>query len=219
MFSGGPEWDVLRRELLGAVGAAGVAGVAGCTAPSADRRFVEGFESGLGDWEPDAAIGPEVDIEAFEWDVGVSDAEASAGERSLRIFTEGDHDDGVAWAEHAVPVETGRSYRVEVTGRLWSESESFNTLRDVVVRLGPDPPESEADFPDPGVNTTGMGETPYGGLREPLWLAEGWREYGFEWTSPELATDTLHLAVGVAVIWEADATHYVDELSVAFEPR
>ena len=57
------------------------------------------------------------------------------------------------------------------------------------------------------------------GRREPLWLAEGWREYSFEWTTPELSTDTLHFAVGTAVLWEADATHYVDDLSVTIEPR
>jgi len=27
------------------------------------------------------------------------------------------------------------------------------------------------------------------------------------------------VAVGTSVIWEGDATHYVDEVSVEFEPR
>ncbi|ELZ45281.1 hypothetical protein C463_06657 [Halorubrum californiense DSM 19288] len=47
----------------------------------------------------------------------------------------------------------------------------------------------------------------------------GWREYAFEWTIPELSTDTLSLLVGTAVTWEADATHYVDDLSVRVEAR
>ncbi len=87
------------------------------------------------------------------------------------------------------------------------------------MRLGAERPEAEEDFPDLGLNTTDLGETPYGGLREPLWLADGWREYAFEWTTPEIATDTLYVAVGTAVIWEADATHYVDEISVTLEER
>jgi hypothetical protein len=41
------------------------------------------------------------------------------------------------------------------------------------MRLGPEPPEVEEEFPHPGVNTSDLGETPYGGLREPLWLADG----------------------------------------------
>ncbi len=45
----------------------------------------------------------------------------------------------------------------------------------------------------------------WSGLRDALWLADGWREYTFEWTTPELSTDTLHFAVGTAVIWEANA--------------
>jgi hypothetical protein len=193
--------------------------VAGCLGGPSDPAFTEGFEDGLGDWESDAAIGPEVDIEEFEWEFGVSGTEAASGDRSLRIWNEGDYDDGVTWGVHPVPVEAGRAYDATVTAQFWSESESFNTLRDAVMRLGPERPVVEEDFPHPGVNTTDLGETPYGGLREPLWLADGWREYRFEWTTPELSTDTLYLALGHAVIWEGDATHYVDDVAVEFERR
>jgi hypothetical protein len=210
---------MLRREFLGAGAALGVSGLAGCAAPSRGADFTEGFEDGLGDWTPEATIGPEVDIEDFAWEVGVSDAEAAAGTRSLRVWNQGDYDDGVTWATHLVSVEPGAAYRIEASGQFWSDSESFNTIRHAVMRLGPDPADVEEDFPQLGVNSSDFGETPYGGLREPLWLAEGWREYSFEWTTPELSTDTLHFAVGTAVIWEADATHYVDDLSVTIEPR
>ena len=212
-----------RRDVLRAGAVAGIAGLAGCVVPGgdddADSAFAESFEDGLGDWETGAAIGPEVDLAEFEWEVGVSDAQAVVGDQSLQVWNEGSYDDGVTWAVHPVSVESGRAYEVEVAGQFWSESESFNTIRDAVMRLGPEPPAAEADFPQPGVNTSELGETPYGGLREPLWLADGWHEYDFEWTTPELSTDTLYLAVGTAVIWEADATHYVDDLSVSTEAR
>ena len=211
----------LLREAAGVGGAVGVAGLAGCSGAGdgAEPTFEEGFENGLGDWESGAAIGPEVDVAHFDWEVDVSDAEAASGDRSLRIWNQGDYDDGVTWALHPVPIEPGESYRIEVSGQFWSESESFNTIRHSLMRLGPEPPEAEEDFPQPGLNTTDLGETPYGGLRDALWLADGWREYAFEWTTPELSTDTLSLALGTAVIWEADATHYVDDLSVRVEPR
>ncbi|MFC5369141.1 hypothetical protein [Salinirubrum litoreum] len=211
-----------RRALLrglGTLGMLGTVGVAGCTGRLDGPAFRESFEAGLGDWESGAAIGPEVDLAEFEWELDVSDAQAADGERSLRIWNEGDYDDGVTWGVHPVSVESGRAYRARVTAQLWSESESFNTLRDAVMRLGPEPPSVEEDFPQPGVNTSQLGETPYGGLREPLWLADGWREYRFEWTTPELTTDTLYVAVGTAVIWEGDATHFVDDLSVEITPR
>jgi hypothetical protein len=189
-----------RREALRAGAIVGAGAVGGCLGGSDEPAFREGFEDGIGEWERDAAIGPEVDIEEFDWELGVSDAEAASGDRSLRIWNEGDYDDGVTWGVHPVPVEAGRAYEATVTAQLWSESESFNTIRDVVMRLGPEPPETEESFPHPGVNTTELGETPVGGLREPLWLADGWREYRFEWTTLELSTDTLFVAVGTAVI-------------------
>ncbi len=208
-----------RRELLRGCGAFGIAGIAGCLGESDDLVFYEGFEEGIGDWEADAAIGPEVDIEEFEWEVDVSDEEAADGDYSLRIWNEGDYDDGTTWAVHPVSVEPGQAYQMSVTAQFWSESESFNLIRSAVMRLGPDRPVVEEDFPAPGQNTTQFGETPYGGLREPLWLADGWHEYTFEWTTPELSTDTLYLAVGTTVVWETAATHYVDEIVVEAEPR
>jgi hypothetical protein len=173
----------------------------------------------MGQWTTGAAIGPEVPLDEFEWEVTVSESEAAAGQRSLRIWNEGDYDDGVSWGVHSVPVESGRAYEASVSAEIWSESESFNTLRDAVMRLGREPPDAEEDFPHPGVNTSELGEVPYGGLREPLWLTDGWREYAFEWTTPTVSTDTLYVAVGTSVIWEGDATHYVDEVSVTLEPR
>ena len=210
---------MLRREVLRTCGGLGAVGTAGCLNGPSGAAFREGFESGLGDWKGGAAIGPEVDVEEFEWELGVSDAEALEGDHSLRIWNEGDHDDGVTWGVHPIPVEPGQTYQVTVTAQFWSESESFNTLRDAVMRLGPEPPKTEDGFPHPGMNTTALGETPYGGLREPLWLTDGWREYTFEWTTPKLSTETLYVAVGTAVIWEGDATHYVDDVEVEFESR
>jgi hypothetical protein len=209
--------DALRRGTL--VGLGGLAGVTGCLGRTDHTAFREGFEDGIGEWTADAAIGPEVDVEAFEWTVDVSGEQAAEGERSLRIVNEGDYDDGTTWAVHPVPVEPGRPYLATVTARFWSESESFNTLRDAVMRLGPERPETEEEFPSPGVNTSALGETPYGGLREPLWLTAGWREYRFEWTAPSISTDTLYVALGTSVIWEGDATHFVDEVAVELEPR
>ena len=210
---------MFRRELLRGGTAGGVVALAGCLGVPSEPEFREGFEDGIGEWVANAAIGPEVDLEAFDWVVDVSDREASTGDRSLRIWNEGDYDDGVTWAVHPVSVEPERQYRTTVTAQFWSESESFNTLRDAGMRLGPEPPSVEEDFPQPGVNTTDLGETAYGGLREPLWLTDGWREYRFEWTTPALSSETLYVALGTSVIWEGDATHFVDDVTVSFEER
>lgn len=208
-----------RRDFLRTGATAGLLVTAGCSTGAQVPEFRDGFEDGLGLWSPAAAIGPEVDLEEFDWTVEVSDEEAAAGSWSLRIWNEGDFDDGTTWVTHPIQVEAGQAYEVMVSGQFWSESESFNTLRDGVMRLGPGRPQAEEDFPHPGVNTTALGETPYGGLREPLWLTNGWREYRFQWTSPTLATDTLYLSLGTSVIWEGQATHYIDEVTVEFAAR
>lgn len=69
------------------------------------------------------------------------------------------------------------------------------------------------------MNTTALGETPSGGLREPLHLEAGWREYAFEWSTPELSPGTLYVAVGTTVVWETGATHFVDDVAVELAPR
>lgn len=202
-----------RRKLLRNGGWLGAVACAGCLKRSEEPLFREGFEDGIGDWEARAAIGPEVDVDVYEWELGVSDVEAAEGEHSLRIWNEGTYDDGVTWGVHPIVVDS-ETDRISVTAQFWSESESFNTLRDAVMRLGSEPPSAEEDFPNPGVNTTALGVTASGGLREPLWLEEGWREYAFEWTRPTANGGTLYLAVGTTVIWEGDATHYVDDIVV-----
>jgi len=208
-----------RRTLLRAGATAGIAAVTGCTAGFTEPEFDGGFEDGFGDWTTAAHIGPEVPLGEFDWTIDVSDERAATGGRSLRVRNEGDHDDGTCWASHRIPVEPGQAYTAGVTATFWSESESFNILRNAVMRLGPEPPEAEGDFPAPGQNTTDFGVTPYGGLREPLHLAEGWREYAFEWTTPELATDALHVAVGTSVVWETEMTHFVDDVTVELTPQ
>jgi len=201
-----------RRDALRAGAAAGVGlGLAGCTAPGDGPLFEESFESGLEGWETASYIGPEEEQSAFEWEIQRSQERAFAGDWSLEVFTEGDHDDGTAWV--TTELSPGDLEEFEVSFAAWSESESFNILRNVVASLAPEKPTVEEDFPEPGANSTAVPDAPYGGLREPLHLAEGWREYRFEW-APDEVPETLYLSLGVSVVWESDATHYVDAVTV-----
>jgi hypothetical protein len=209
--------EALRAGLVG--GSAALTGFSGCLRPpivGGDALVSESFESDLEPWEARAAIGPEVPVEEFEWRVSRARERAYTGEWSLKVFTEGDHDDGAAWAVR--PIEIGsrriRSPTFRVSANAWSPSESFNTLRHLVMYLGPTPPRSEEDFPEPGGNSTGVVGADAGGLREPLHQVDGWREYAFEWTPDRLTTDRLYLAVGVSVVWESDATHFLDDVRV-----
>jgi len=102
---------MFRRALLRATSGLGALAVAGCSGGADGPAFEEGFEDGLGGWESGAAIGPEVELQDFEWEVGVSGTEAGSGERSLRIWNEGDHDDGVTWGGASGPRRTRQGER------------------------------------------------------------------------------------------------------------
>lgn len=175
----------------------------------------EGFEDALQAWDRDWQIGPETD--EFDWAIERTTERARSGQWGLRVFTEGRHDDGTAWITRPISVQPNREYRGTATAYAWSESSSFNTMRHLVMFLGPAPPDSEHAFPSPGEATTGESITPTGGLRQPLDQSAGWRKYEFEWHSPVLDTDTLYLAVGVTVVWEVDRTYYVDDINLSLE--
>jgi hypothetical protein len=205
-----------RRRFLQSGVAAAAVGLAGCrTATGGGPLLAEGFESGMDEWRTHSHVGPEEEQSAFEWEIARSQTQAVAGDWSLELFTEGDHDDGTAWATTDLePPDDAASFSAGVSA--WSESESFNILRNLVAYLGPEEPAVETDFPDPGANSSAVPDAPYGGLREPLHLTEGWHEYTFDW-DPDSVPDTLYFAVGVAVVWESDATHYVDGIEVVAE--
>ncbi|MFW6448379.1 MAG: hypothetical protein ACOC0X_02430, partial [Halobacteriota archaeon] len=217
--------------LLSALGAsAGATAIAGCLGLGAedddnpesvtleeDFEGDDGQEDPLADWETEAHIGPEVDLDAFEWSIESTDERAKSGERSVSIFTEGKYDDGTAWLVRAIDVEPGYAYEAEASVYAWSDSESFNELRKLVSYLGPERPESEMDFPQSGEHS--IDDVPGAGLREPLDRAEGWEEYTFTWDTPELEADTLYFAVGVSVVWETDRMYFIDDVEVTLEPQ
>lgn len=199
-----------RRAFLCTAAVAGVVGTAGCSTGDGPL-LADGFEDGLDPWTAQASIGPDASDE-FAWAIERTDERAHEGSWSVRVDTEGAHDDGTAWLVRPLDVPADAT-RLSVAVVAWSPSESFNVLRHLVVALRPDPPETEADFPDPGANSGAVDGAPYGGLREPLHLDAGWREYATVW-APDSLPDRVSLAVGVSVVWEADATHYLDEVLV-----
>lgn len=204
-----------RRQFLAAAAVSLPAvAVAGCNgSPESGGPVVrESFEGGLDGWETDASIGGHADVSEFDWAVERSDERAAEGAWSVEIYTEGRYDDGTAWLTR--PVELPEADRFTIDVRAWSPGDSFNELRDLVVALAPDPPTSETDFPESGERSTDSAEL--GGLRKPLYRTDGWDEYTVEW-EPDTVPETAHLAVGVTVIWEAESTHFVDDISVTAE--
>lgn len=179
--------------------------------------MIEGFEDELSEWETAWHIGPEA-FDDFDWSIERSQEQARSGDWSLAIYTEGRFDDGTAWIVRPISVAPGQRYEVDATLYGWSEDESFNVVRHLVAFLGDFRPSVEEDFPPPGVNSTDFADAPIGGFREPLDLAPEWHEYTFEWTTPLIEQDELYFAVGNSVVWEADRTHFLDDISVRLTP-
>lgn len=213
-----------RRRLLRTIGAGSVggaaSGVAGCLGDQLAEPVLvtESFESGLVGWDRRAHVGPEA-AGGFDWRIEVSDDRAAEGDRSLAIFTEGDHDDGTAWVVRSVPVVRNTAYDVQGSVQAYAASESFNTVRHLLVSVGSTEPTEEADFPDPDTNSSGTPGLSAGGLREPLDRQAGWSRYEFSWATPPLETDELFLALGASVVWETDRTDYLDDVRVELVPR
>ena len=201
-----------------------MAGIAGCLGDDDDGEdltftFEETFDDGLDDWEIEAAIGPEVDLEDWDWSIDLTDEPVHVGEQSIEVFTEGRYDDGLAWLATTIEIEPDRRYHAEASVHAWSQSYSDNNLRRLACYLGPDTPESQTDFPQADWTSTDKDEPSYGGIRDPLNRAEGWHEHTFEWESPRLSTNELTFAVGIGVVWETDLTYYLDDFEVILETR
>lgn len=220
--------DRSRRDVLGAIAAGGAVALAGCldddSADAIDPEelplgFTEDFTDGF-EWERDATIGDQVDLDEWDWSIELSDAQVYTGERAAEVYTEGGYDDGLAFLLRRIDIAPDHAYDVEVSIQAWSGTQSdVNNLRRLACYLGPDRPETQNDFPEADWDSSDEGETDFGGIREPLNQAEGWHEHTFEWTSSTLDTDVLYFAVGVDVVWETDLTYYLDDVTVSLEAR
>jgi len=71
-----------RRDLLRWCAVAGAVSVGGRFDGGDETGFEGSFAGGSGECERGAAIGPEVELADFEWELGVSGEEAVAGDRS-----------------------------------------------------------------------------------------------------------------------------------------
>ncbi|MFB6104460.1 MAG: hypothetical protein ABEJ57_05160 [Halobacteriaceae archaeon] len=209
-----------RRQVLAALTTGSALAVAGCLGnTSADTRFTDSFESGLGDWDTGADVpeDPNNPGQPVQWSITTDTAHAVGGGKSVKYVLDGRQDDGTIWIVRPVAISADTAYTAAVSAQAWSHSESFNTLAHLVMSLGPDAPTAETSFPQPNTNST-TDDTAIGGLREPLNRADGWEEYAFTWETPQLDTDTLYLAVGISAVWETQLTYFVDDVSLDLSP-
>jgi hypothetical protein len=157
----------------------------------------EGFEQGMGDWE----VGKDLPIDhdtdrPVEGSVAISSECARSGEASINITIDGRQDEGTVWIMRSAEVPSGLT-NLKTSFFVYSESESFNTIAQVVAYIGDDQPVNESSFERLG----------------PANPAEGWNEFHLE---KKLDSDgEIWIAVGISVAWETWMTYFIDDLSVS----
>ncbi len=181
--------------------------------------FDAGSQDRIGDeWVTGADVPPDPNGNGtVDWAITTTDRFARSGNQSGLYTIDGLQDDGTIWLTRSIPVDPGQRYRVDVSTYAYSEQESFNVVAHMVQYAGLTPPAREADFPAPDTVDT-QGER--AGLRQPLARTAGWDRYGFSWTTPriEQGNGTIHVAVGLSVVWETRIAWPYDDIRVEVTP-
>jgi hypothetical protein len=163
-------------------------------------QYDEGFEQDFGGWTGDADVPPDPNNPGslVDWNVSRVTSPVKSGQYSVELYIDGRQDDGTVWIEKELSVSKNAQIQVEVSFDFYSESESFNTIADVVGFAGTSNPEVEADF------------TVLGQANE----VSGWKRYTHTVTVNTGANGKVWVAVGINVRWETEMTYNLDDAKV-----
>src|SRR4030042_5053711 len=147
--------------------------------------FSDDFEHDFGDWTIDSHVpeDPNNPGETVTWTIERTSTNSFSGENSVLFQIDGRQDDGTIWMERKLKLQPNSAKTVNMSFQLWSESESFNTIAEIVAYIGEDNPEVEDDFQVWGATNQ----------------VAGWKEYSL---SNEISTgDTgeVFVAFGISV--------------------
>jgi hypothetical protein len=186
-----------RRAYLAAAGTTFAGLTAGCVEvvpPTPGGLTNPGFERGLLGWKADRDLPIDPNTGQPVWtSLSVSEQRSSEGDRSLALSIDGRQDDGTFWVQQRVDLRDAS----RVSGDVFSEQESFNTITKVAVYAGPDPdrPLLEGDFD----------------TSRPVEDHAGWKTY----TYPVNPVERGLVAVGISVVWETEVTRLLDNVVLA----
>ncbi len=165
--------------------------------------FKESFEEGFGEWVPgaDVPLDPNNPGHTVAWNITRSTAVSKTGQYSLKLLIDGRQDDGTIWVGRRISLAGGRVVRIKVSFKLYSESESFNTMAVVCAYIGLREPLREDDFTVLGSANT----------------VEGWETYTYEGELNMGLNGEAWIAVGISVRWETSMTYYIDDVEIFLE--
>jgi len=164
------------------------------------QTIKEKFEEGFGEWVADGDVpkDPNNPDHFVIWNITRVMSPAHSGEYSLKFFIDGNQDDGTIWIERKIAVKEKTQAKVNVSIKLYSESESFNTIADLCTYVGTRNPEVEEDF------------TVLGSANE----VAGWKNYTYT-TTLDIGSDReVWVAVGITVRWETYMNYFIDDVEI-----
>ncbi len=160
----------------------------------------QGFEDGLGVWVKGADVpaDPNHPGQNVNWTINVVANQSYAGNHSAQFYINGLQDDGTIWLTRNLTLTPDTARNVTVSFQLWSSSESFNTLANVVAYIGTKNATSEGDFQVIGVANQ----------------AAGWKSYSYSVEVETGASGNVNVALGISAVWETHMTYYIDDIVV-----
>jgi len=162
--------------------------------------FSESFENGFGDWTLDSQVpeDPNNPGETVAWKIERTSTNSFSGDHSVLFQIDGTQDDGTIWLEQKLELQPNSAKIVALSFQLWSPSESFNTIAEVVAYIGEDDSEVEDDL-----HVLGAADQ-----------VAGWEAYSL---SVEINTGSLgevFVAFGISVRWETEMSYFADSVEI-----
>ncbi len=164
--------------------------------------FYDFFENGLGNWSKgnDLPDDPNRPGKKVDWHIETSALQKQDGTYAAEFYLDGTQDDGTIWLSRSFKVPLGKPVAAHIYFSLWSESESFNKLAEVVAYAGAQPAVMESHFSD----------------RQAANQTKGWKAYHYQITVPK-HNGLVWVAFGISALFETKLTYYLDTVKIQIE--
>ncbi|MDD1767655.1 MAG: hypothetical protein LUQ27_03695 [Methanomassiliicoccales archaeon] len=159
----------------------------------------ESFENGLVDWTvgKDLPVDPNTG-DPIETSASISEDRARTGSKSLSLSIDGRQDDGTVWVQLPIAVSTAGTKRAQISFYVFSETESFNVLAQIVAYANVSQPSDEADFEKIGQANP----------------AAGWNKFEMSKDVEVASGQPIYVAIGITVAWETILEYEFDDVRI-----
>lgn len=159
----------------------------------------ESFENGLVDWTvgKDLPVDPNTG-DPIEASASISEDRARTGSKSLSLSIDGRQDDGTVWVQLPIAMSTVGTKRVQIGFYVFSETESFNVLAQIVAYANVSQPGDEADFEKIGQANP----------------AAGWNKFEMSKDVEVASGQPIYVAIGITVAWETILEYEFDDVRI-----